>query len=291
MAIKIGIIGFGKMGKHHARVIQQCSDVLLYAIADIEQEVSSDFFCQNILISKNYHDWIDAVDAVVIATPTTTHYSIAMDCLSRSVHVLLEKPMTSTYQEAKHLFNYAKEKNKILQIGHVERFNSAFLVVQSTIQSNGPWFIETKRNNVALPRFLYDSVLLDLMIHDIDLVLQSVDSPIKNMQSFGSFFDYARAEIIFENGSSALFHASRIASYAERTMLVRQNEYELEIDFSTQLIKKSSDLNIDQPLMKNPLLEQLICFIDCIQTSKYQNNGAHELYVLKTAFALEQSLL
>jgi predicted dehydrogenase len=291
MAIKIGIIGFGKMGKHHARVIQQCPDALLYALADIEQEVASDFFSHDIIISKDYHDWIDRVDAVIIATPTSTHYNIAMDCLSRSVHVLLEKPMASTYQEAESLFNYAKEKNKILQIGHVERFNPAFTVVRSLMQSNNPCFIENKRNNVALPRLLYDSVLLDLMIHDIDLVLQCINVPIKSMQVFGSFFDTARAEFFFENGSNAVFYASRVASFSERTMLVRQNKDEIEIDFSTQSIKRSSDKNVEQPLRKNPLLEQLIYFINRIQIKKYQNNVDHELHVLKTTFTLEKSLV
>lgn len=301
MRLKLGIIGLGRMGKHHARVSQMIPEVELIAIADIHQIIKPDFIPSSVLFTQNYKDLFNLVDAVIIATPTATHYTITNDFLSANIHVLLEKPIAPTLHEATKLFDKAIQKNRTLHIGHVERFNPAFTHYNSNI-SHRPFFIESSRKTPFMPHIISDSVLLDLMIHDIDLVLQLIDSAVENIEVIGKKvysknFDISTAHIEFSNGSHAFFHATRIAQMPKRTMVIHTKNNIFRLDFMEQSIE-SDALEADNKVKQifkinkeNALLLEIKHFIHAINSKTDVLNGIKDLTTLQVTLDLQKKLM
>lgn len=242
--IKLGIIGLGHMGGYHASLAQLLPSVELVGIAESNEAHWEKVKSSKIQKTKLYQDWIDTVDAVIIAVPTELHHPIAKECLLRGKHVLIEKPLTKTVQEAQELFALAQEKNLSLHVGHVERFNAAVQELKKAVHN--PYFIECHRIGFFTPRPQKDSVVLDLMIHDLDIILNLVKSPLQSVNAVGSsiktqFEDIAIVQLKFENGVLANIVSSRISHIKKRTMSIHQKDAFITLDFNTQDISIHSN--------------------------------------------------
>ncbi|MDR1792807.1 MAG: Gfo/Idh/MocA family oxidoreductase [Bacteroidales bacterium] len=233
--VKIGIAGTGHLGKIHIKCLKNISTAELVGFYEPDDttaaEVANVF---NIKRFDSFEDLLSAIDAVDIVSPTTAHYSLAMQAMSAGKHVFLEKPLTATLDESKNVVNFAKKQQLNVQVGHVERFNDAYLAAKPYF--NNPLFVEAHRLSEFNPRGTDVSVVLDLMIHDIDLILSMIHSPVKHISASGvavvsQMPDIANARIEFENGATANLTASRIALKKMRKMRIFQPGVYLTMDF------------------------------------------------------------
>jgi predicted dehydrogenase len=242
MKLKAGVLGAGHLGKIHLRLLQQSEHFELIGFYDPSKENAT-------TVSKEFgykaFDTIDEllreVDVVDIVTPTLSHFDCAQQAIASGKHVFIEKPITKTFEDASALRDMAKEHQVRGQVGHVERFNPAFTAVKEAIQS--PMFIESHRLAEFNPRGTDVPVVLDLMIHDIDIILSVVDSKVKNIQASGISVisetpDIANARIEFENGCVANLTASRISMKNMRKSRFFQKDAYISVDF----LEKKSEL-------------------------------------------------
>ena len=232
--IKVGIVGVGHLGEIHLKLILSSTNFNLIGFYETNQEKSD-------LISKKYQvksfksleDLSENVQAVIISTPTIHHHEIATFFLKNNIHVFIEKPITTNVKEANELVQLAKDNNLVGQVGHVERFNGAFTEVENLLN---PMFIEAHRLSNYPARGTDVSVILDLMIHDIDIILSIVKSKVSNVSANGTKIissspDIANARIEFENGCVANLTASRISLKKMRKMRIFQSDSYVSIDF------------------------------------------------------------
>jgi predicted dehydrogenase len=238
MSVKISVIGTGHLGSIHARLWKNTINAELIGIFDIENKkadaLSNELNCK---IFSSINEALEASDAVTIAAPTSNHYEIAMKCLQQNKHCLIEKPITSNYLEAKSLIDEAQNKGLVIQVGHVERFNPALAALKD--YKLNPVFIEAHRLSQFKPRATDVSVILDLMIHDIDIMLWLIKSKVKKIDANGVSIltdtpDIANARITFENGTVANLTSSRISANPMRKMRIFQKNAYISIDFGNQ---------------------------------------------------------
>jgi predicted dehydrogenase len=297
--LKVGVVGTGHLGKLHAKLYKQVEDADLIGIYDADtvkaQELASELDCEAF---ESVEKLIESVDAVNIVTPTTTHHEIGMLALKSKKHIFIEKPITKTEAEAEELIGLAKEHSCLVQVGHIERFNAAMLALEDVAIK--PIFVEAHRLASFNPRGTDVAVILDLMIHDLDLILHLVKSkPIKVDASgvgvVSSNIDIANARIEFENGCVANVTASRISAKKMRKMRIFQRDAYISLDFTDgfseifylpqpeQASFKDSTLafslgQIDEGDQKrdinytklqrrdvNPLLNELVSFVDSVR--------------------------
>jgi predicted dehydrogenase len=314
--VRLGVIGLGKMGGYHASIctqLQSLHSLKLVGVADANEANFKKIIDPDVIKSKNYTDWIDQVDAVIVAVPTNFHYPIVKDCLARGKHVLVEKPITKSLLEAENLINTAKESGVSLHIGHVERFNGAIQELKKII--NTPLMIETHRMGPFDARVSKDSVVLDLMIHDLDIILQFIDSPVKSLSAQGQKVysdscDIVSVQIGFENGAFAHLTASRASQIKKRTMEVHQkNEYVL-LDFTTQDISIHRQMNTSTQIIgteqlkykqeslvervfvykDNPLKLEIEHFLNSIKNKTNQIHPEQNLTAIKLTIEIEKLL-
>jgi len=237
------------------------------------QEVASRYNCEAF---NNYMELMGSVDAVSIAVPTTLHYQTGMEFLKHNKCILLEKPITTTIEEADRLIEEAEKRDLVFQVGHLERFNSGVSLMSNMV--NKPQFIESQRLSPFLGRGIDVDVTLDLMIHDIDIILSLVNSEISDIRATGAKvltdnIDVAHAWIEFENGCIAEAVTSRMANDKVRQLKVFQQNSYLSLDYQSQEIttykKYNGEVNkkTERPEEKEPLKEQLRSFIDCIKNN------------------------
>lgn len=233
--LKAGVLGAGHLGKIHLRLLNQSSKYELVGFYDPDTEnarkVAQEF---GYTYFPNMDDLIDAVDVVDIVTPTLSHFDCAEKAIRKGKHIFIEKPISNTVEEAQALIELAASYNVKGQVGHVERFNPAFLAVKDSIHN--PMFIEAHRLAEFNPRGTDVPVVLDLMIHDIDAVLSVVHSPVKNITASGVSVisqspDIANARIEFENGCVANLAASRISLKNMRKSRFFQRDAYISVDF------------------------------------------------------------
>lgn len=254
--LKIGVLGVGHLGKIHLRCISEIPEYKLVGFYDsnssISKQVSKEF---NLKSFSSIDGLIDTVDVVDIVTPTIEHYECAVRSLKKFKHVFIEKPIVTTIEEAKSLISISKEAGVKVQVGHVERFNPAFISVKDFI--NAPLFIESHRLAQFNPRGTDVPVVLDLMIHDIDIILSCVKSKVNNIHASGVAIvsdttDIANARLEFENGCTANITASRISMKNMRKCRFFQLGAYVSVDF---LNKKSEIIEIhdyDENKLNNP---------------------------------------
>lgn len=299
--LKIGVIGVGHLGKHHARVYSELPQAELYAVCDIDQNkctAISNSFNSNAL--GDYKDLKGKVDAVSISSPTETHYTIAEFFLKNGIHTLVEKPFTKNLREADKLIKLARKNNLTLQVGHIERFNSAYSAVKEL--SAKPLFIECHRLSPYPNRSLDIGVVLDLMIHDIDIILGLVNSPIKNIDAMGirvlsKYEDLAHVRIEFRNGCIANLTASRISDERMRKIRLFTDSAYISMDYGKQevAIYKKENSKISQQLIHiektEPLKEEIQTFINCI-INKHPSPvcGEEARKSLKVAFQIQKKI-
>ncbi len=250
--IKAGVIGVGYLGRFHAQKYQSLEDVELVGVADIDpdraSQVAGECGCNHF---SDYRELLDQVDAVSIAVPTSFHHQLGFDALSAGVDILLEKPMTVTLAEADELISLAEKNKLILQVGHLERFNPAVLAMKPFLTT--PVFIESDRISSFKRRGVDVDVVLDLMIHDIDIILTIIDSPLKTIHTVGApvvtnTTDIANARLIFENGATANITVSRVSLTNVRKMRVFQPGSYINVDFAN---KKIMTLQLEDELLES----------------------------------------
>jgi len=282
--LKCAVIGTGYLGKFHAEKYASLPDCELVAVVDIDEAAA-----QNVAEKHgaraltDYQSLLGEVDAVSIVVPTTLHHMVSKDFLNAGAHVLVEKPITVTVAEADELIATAKAKNLILQVGHLERFNPAVLGLD---KDEKPLFIESHRLSPFNPRANDVSVVLDLMIHDIDIILALVDSEVERIDASGTAVltqgtDIANARLLFKNGCVANVTASRISMKMERKMrLFRPSSY-ISVDFQNKVLTKYRtgkkemfpgipEIETEESVFESgdALLEEIKHFINCIRTGE-----------------------
>jgi predicted dehydrogenase len=284
--LRVGVIGVGSIGQHHARIYSGLEGVRLVGIVDIDsvqaQEIALKYNCK---AYKNYTEIINSVDAVSIAAPTTLHHRISMDFLKHDKDILVEKPITSTMHEADEIIAEAEKRGLILQVGHLERFNAGVSVISSMVDS--PKFIESRRLSPFSGRGTDVDVTLDLMIHDIDIILSLVNSDISELRAAGAKvltenIDIAHAWIEFKNGCIAEAVTSRIADEKVRELKIFQHNAFLSLDYQTQEVSCYKKLDggvgreVKRAEKKEPLKEQLISFVECVRKRTRPVVSGHE---------------
>lgn len=293
--VNIAVIGVGYLGKFHAQKYQSLNDCNLIGIVDSNQDTLDDISSQfpDAEISTDYHSMLDRVDAVSIVTSTPSHYEIAKDFLIQGKHVLLEKPITSTTEQAQELISLAKSNRAILQVGHIERFNPTVLAIDEHLKS--PKFIESERLAPFKARGTDVSVVLDLMIHDIDIILSIVQSDIVSIQASGMCvlsddIDIANARITFHNNCVANVTASRVSTKSERKLRLFQSNAYFSADLGNHDLKiytREDNQIIPQSFnfeKSDALLAEITHFINCIKNnSQPLVSGEDGLRALNTA--------
>lgn len=274
--LRVAVIGTGYLGSLHAKHYKEIDGCSLEAVCDINEthleKIRSEL---NVPGYADYRQLFGRIDAVSIAVPTALHHTVASDCLAHGLHTLVEKPFTTTLREADALIRLAKEKDLILQVGHIERFNSAFSATQKHIRE--PKFIECHRLSPFPHRSLDVGAVLDIMIHDIDIILGLVNSPIKRIEAVGvnvltPFEDIANARITFTNGCVANLTASRVSDEVIRKIRIFQKDTYISLDYreakaSIYTKNESGIARTELPIEKEqPLKKELESFIDCVVT-------------------------
>lgn len=282
--MKIAVVGVGSLGQHHARVYSQIPGVELAGVCDTDggraEKIAKNF---NTAAFVKYTDLIGKIDAVSIVVPTPFHYAVAKDFLNAGVHCLVEKPITTTVVHAEELLNLANGKNLILQIGHIERFNTAVIEAQKYIKN--PRFIEAQRLGPYDPRVAHIGVVMDLMIHDIDIVLTLAGSKIIQLDAIGAKVlsgneDIANVRLKFANGCVANISASRVSIDKFRKIRIFQDDAYISLDYAGQSLKiyrkkgavveSMRDIEVIKPKLKTeePLKRELEHFINCVTEGK-----------------------
>lgn len=270
--IKTAVIGVGHLGKNHARHLSKIPNSQLIGVADTNQEAANQIAqLYNVKPFADYKKLLKQVDAVSIATPTVAHYEIAKKALSKGIHTFIEKPITITVPEANKLIALAEKNKVVLQVGHIERFNPAFVAAQEFLKD--PKFIECHRLSSFSFRSIDIDIVLDLMIHDIDLILSIVKSSVKKIDAVGVRIisdknDLANARLVFANGCVANLTASRASDKAMRKMRVFTGATYASIDFADRtasVYERKGDLStlaVNPPPGFNPKEFMLDKFIN-----------------------------
>ncbi|PCG20892.1 Gfo/Idh/MocA family oxidoreductase [Brachyspira sp. G79] len=264
--VNISLIGVGRMGQFHLNVISQINHINLSGIYDADEnhlnEISQKY---NIKKFNTIDEAIDNADAVIIASPTTFHFEIAKKAVEKGKHVLVEKPMTETYAQALELEEIVKQKNVILQVGHVERFNGAVQELHHIIEK--PYLIEARRLAPFTPRITDVGVVFDIMIHDLDIVTSLVKKPVIKFSASGKRIrtkneDIASALLEFEDETIATISASRVTQEKIRTLAISTEEAYFLLDYATQDItihrQAASQSNIKTSIGINYKQESII---------------------------------
>ena len=249
--IRTGVIGTGYLGKFHADKYSELIESELVGIVDTDYEAAQTISNRlNVPAFKSYEELFDRVDAVSIVVPTELHHKIAKDFLLNGIDVLVEKPMTTTLEEAEDLIETAKKNKCVLQVGHLERFNAAVLALNNIIKQ--PLFIESHRLAPFKDRGTDVDVILDIMIHDIDIILNIVGSPVKAIHAVGvpvvssENNDIANVRLEFESGCVANVTASRISAKEMRKIRIFQHDAYLSIDYAAQQVEVYGKTDSDE---------------------------------------------
>ena len=280
--IRVAVIGIGYLGEFHAEKYKANKNAELVAIVDTDRS-RRDVVSKKLDVKSYsaYESIINEVDAVSIVVPTNLHYKVASYFISNNKHVLIEKPFASSVSEAKKLKKLASKRDIVLQVGHLERFNKAFVKLKNIVKN--PVFIECNRISPFKIRGTEVNVIMDLMIHDLDIVMSLNNSNIRNIQANGASVltnktDIANARITFENGCVCNLSASRISEKIERKMRVFQKDsyfsldyQDCELDSYKKVISgkiKRIEKNKNNFINNDPLNEEIKSFIECTKKNK-----------------------
>ena len=316
-SIQIGVIGVGHLGNFHIKQLSKIPGIYISGVYDINIDIakkaSKDY---SIPLYNNLEDLLDCSDAVSIVTPTSSHYEVANKALDFNCHTFIEKPITDNLDHAELLLKKSKKRKKIIQVGHIERFNPAFIALEK--MDLIPRFIELHRLAPFNPRGNDVPVILDLMIHDLDIILSVVQSDIKDIKAKGvkvvsNTVDIANARIEFKNKCVVNLTASRISQKEMRKMRLFQKDHYITVDFHKCILEEYkvysnkediSSNNIieigeenkkyilyDKPKIKkvDALRSELIHFINSIQNKNNpKTDGVSAVYALEVALKIEK---
>ncbi|MBW9267367.1 MAG: Gfo/Idh/MocA family oxidoreductase [Candidatus Thiodiazotropha sp. (ex. Lucinisca nassula)] len=306
--IRTAVIGVGYLGRFHAQKYAALDDSELVAVVDIDPDTAANVAKEcNTEALSDYHELLNKVDAVSIVVPTQLHHQVAKEFLDSGIHVLLEKPITVTVAEADALIEIARRKQRVLQVGHLERFNSAVLALEGVLKD--PQFIESHRLAPFTLRGADVNVVLDLMIHDIDIIQKMVGSPIASIDAKGGAvlteeYDIANARIKFENGCVANVTASRVSMKPQRKMRIFQPDAYISIDFQNKILsihRKGEkeifpgipEITSEESVFENSdaIMAELCAFLDAIRNDTLPPvTGEDGREALKTAIDISEQL-
>jgi predicted dehydrogenase len=306
------------MGQHHARVLSLLKDIEFVGISDINVERGLETASRyRVRFFEDYRDLLPHVDAVCIAVPTRLHHTVGVSCLQAGVHTLIEKPIAANITEAESLVNVAAESQHILQVGHIERFNPAFQALSQVLQSEEVLALEAHRMSPYSDRANDVSVVLDLMIHDIDLLLELIPAPVVRLTAAGSrtsnsgYLDYVTATLGFANGVVATLTASKVthrkvrriaahcknsftqADFLSHEILIHRQSSSLQSrDFSQVLYQRDGVIEKVYTRNIDPLNAELEHFVNCVRGGNQPSVGGEQaLRALRLASLIEQIAL
>ncbi len=301
--IKVGVVGVGYLGRTHARIYSEIEIVDLVGVADTDKGRAEDI--ARLTGSRPFVDYSELfgnVDAVSIAVPTGLHHKVAMDFLNEGIDILIEKPITDNLKDAEEMVRMAQEKAHILQVGHIERFNPGYIALKKVIHK--PMFIEAHRLSPFTERGTDVDITLDLMIHDIDIILSFVNSDISETKATGMpiltpKIDIASARIEFKNGCVANLTAGRIFHGKTRRIRIFEEGTYLSLDYQTaEIIEHKKTMRDGRPVLdirhvrpekSDPLKEELKAFIQSVKKrTKPVISGIEATEALKVALKVSE---
>ena len=304
--LRVGVVGVGYLGRFHTLIYSRMDNVELVGVSDSDLQQAEQVAAEADTRVLSIEDMLDQVDAVSIVVPTTLHLEIARPFLQKGVHMLLEKPISSTVEEGREIVDLAKESGATLQIGHLERYNAGIMALAEHIEQ--PRFIDAQRMGGFKARATDVDVISDLMIHDIDIIMSLIDSEITSISASGTavltdHLDIANARLEFANGAAANVTASRISKEDSRRIRVFEPKHYLSLDFIGQRLERAtavpskesewdeivSDVVDIDPVM--PLDEELASFVDAIIYNKTPLvDGETGLKALDVALQIKQKI-
>jgi predicted dehydrogenase len=276
----VGVVGVGYLGQHHVRIFTELTNVELVGIADINEKRAREMasLYQVPFYTTDYKDLLDKLEAVSIVTPTSTHFFIAKDFLEKGVHIFVEKPVTQSLEEAEKLVELATGKDLVFQVGHIERFNPAVQELKKYIKN--PFYLETHRMGSYDGKQKDIGVVMDLMIHDLDILFYILgkEKKVKDIQAVGyslytPYEDFAHVHILFDNGITVSLTASRLSPKKLRKLEIHESDGTfISVDYIDQSITITHGLNrLVEPNIETPILEreeplklELQHFINCV---------------------------
>ncbi len=308
--LRVGVIGVGHLGQHHARNYYENERCELAYVCDTHghqgRKIARNYGAK---ATKDFRELIGNVDAVSIATPTVSHFEIASELLKSGIHCLVEKPICTTVTDAAKLTKLSREKNLVLQIGHIEHFNMAVQKFKEIITT--PRFIECHRQGPFDPRVKDVGVVLDLMIHDIDIILRIVNSPLKHVEAVGVAIltdkeDIANARLHFDNGCIANITVSRVTPKPLRKLRVFQDDAYISLDYRGQKMEvyRRKEVEKSKPgqpkyvidskkirvKRKEPLKLELDHFLECVEDQNLnpQTTGEQAMQALDVVIKITE---
>ena len=311
--LRVGVAGVGHMGSYHVAALGELVDPNLAALADLDQtrvrELADKFGAESY---SSAEELVGKVDAVIVAVPTAYHYNVSRMFLENGIHVLVEKPICNSVEEARELFKVAFEKKCVLHIGHVERFNGAVQELGKIVRE--PMLIECRRLGPFVSRARNDGVVLDLMIHDLDIILQLVDEEVVSLSAAGAIVvserdDVANVQLQFSGGCIASLTASRITQHKIRQLSISQPDAFIRLDYADQELRihrqASSERSLSREELKyseqtqverlfvhkdNPLKLELRNFLSAAEKGEVIEDIERELRSLDVALRVLQML-
>lgn len=295
--VRIGIIGVGYLGTQHARILSYLEEAELKGVADVDFKKAVEIGNRHgVEYFENFEDMLDEIDAAIVATPTSEHFSISMRLLNKGKSVLVEKPITETVEQAEQLVAKARKSRAILQVGHLERFNPAVEAIENVISE--PKFIEVQRLGSFSARSLDIDVVLDLMIHDLDIILALIKDEVKVIRSSGIHvlsekIDIANARLEFKSGCVATLTASRVHQGKVRKLRIFEPTSCYTVDYINQEVKifplngKQTEIKSLKIEKEEPLKKELKNFFQCIRDGKTNKvSGEEALRALRLAYSV-----
>jgi len=293
--IRVGIIGVGYLGMQHARIASYLEEADLKAVADVDFKKAFEIGNRHgVKYYRNFEDMFDEIDAGIVSTPTSEHHAVSMSLLRAGKHVLVEKPVTETVAQAEELVALAEANNLVLQVGHLERFNPAVEAVETILSD--PRFIEVQRLGSFSARSLDVNVVLDLMIHDLDIILALIKDEVAVIRSSGIHvlsekIDIANARLEFKSGCVATLTASRVHQGKVRKLRIFEPTSYYSIDYIDQEVKifplsgRQTDIKTLKIPKEEPLKKELRNFCACIAEGRRGKvSGQEGLRALRLAY-------
>jgi predicted dehydrogenase len=299
--LRVGVVGVGHIGSNHARIYAELPNAEFVAVFDIDSARAAEIATKyKAKAAGSLDEFAEMVDAASVATPTSAHFSVARDLLARGKHLLIEKPITENTADARELAQLAAEKRLVLQVGHVERFNPVLSALEQRLTH--PRFIEAHRLSPYPNRSTEIGVVLDLMIHDLEIILHLVNSTVENIDAVGVPVlsrgeDIANARLRFASGCIANITSSRISPERMRKIRVFQEDAYLSLDYqgqSGEIYRRVNGQITRDPVAiekEEPLRQQLASFVDCALTGgEPKVSGSHAAAALELAVEITKRI-
>ena len=299
--LRVGVVGVGHIGSNHARLYAEMPAAEFAAVYDVDPVRAASIGKKyGALVAQSLDEFGEMVDAASVATPTSSHFEVARPLLNRGKHLLIEKPITETTREASELAMLAAKNELVLQVGHVERFNPVLTALEDRL--NHPRFIEAHRLSPYPERSTDIGVVLDLMIHDLEIILHLVRSPVQSIDAIGvpvlsKSEDIANARIRFESGCVANVTSSRISPERMRKIRVFQEDAYLSLDYQNQsgeIYRKSLGRIVREKVdieRQEPLKRELNSFVECASTGREPRvSGSQATAALELAVRITEQL-